>query len=171
MGHVSQPIGGRKLMSACDFLEKNESEIVKEYAPLVISQALKFRPNKLTNFDDYMQAGYIGLLRAIRKYDPTRNTKFSTFSVICIRRQILKEYSKLRMYPSAFEDKQDENIKEPFWEVQPDYLTDIEKDVLGLRLQGYTYEQIGSKMDFTKSWASELLSSAIKKIKEANAKT
>ena len=84
-------------MSACDFLEKNESEIVKEYSPLVVSQALKFRPNKLTNFDDYMQAGYIGLLRAIRKYDPGRNTKFSTFSVICIRRQIMKEYSKLRM--------------------------------------------------------------------------
>tara|TARA_R100000008_G_C3554731_1_gene152533 strand:- start:283 stop:759 length:477 start_codon:yes stop_codon:yes gene_type:complete len=158
-------------MSACDFLEKNESEIVKEYSPLVVSQALKFRPNKLTNFDDYMQAGYIGLLRAIRKYDPGRNTKFSTFSVICIRRQIMKEYSKLRMYPSAFEDKEDENVKEPFWEIQPDYLTATEKEVLGLRLQGYTYEQIGSKMDFTKSWASELLSSAIKKIKEANAKT
>ena len=151
-------------MSACDFLEKNESEIVKEYSPLVVSQALKFRPNKLTNFDDYMQAGYIGLLRAIRKYDPDRNTKFSTFSVICIRRQIMKEYSKLRMYPSAFEDKEDENIRDPFWEVQPDYLTPTEKEVLGLRLQGYTYEQIGSKMDFTKSWASELLSQTPQRI-------
>ena len=75
-------------MSACDFLEKTEAEIVDEYSPLVVSQALKFRPNKLTGFDDYMQAGYIGLLRAIRKFDSTRNTKFSTFSIICIRRQI-----------------------------------------------------------------------------------
>ena len=69
------------------------------------------------------------------------------------------------------EDKEDENVREPFWEIQPDHLTDKERGVLGLRLQGYTYEQIGSRMDFTKSWASELLSSAIKKIKEANAKT
>jgi|TARA_R100000908_G_C3645345_1_gene79618 RNA polymerase sigma factor (sigma-70 family) len=158
-------------MSACDFLEKTEAEIVDEYSPLVVSQALKFRPNKLTGFDDYMQAGYIGLLRAIRKFDSTRNTKFSTFSIICIRRQILKEYNKLRMQPSSFEDKEDENIKEPFWEFEPDYLSDIERRVLSLRLQGYTYEQIGSQMGFTKSWASELLSNAIRKIREANAKT
>ena len=57
-------------MSACAFFEKTESEIIEEHAPLVVYQALKFRPNKLTNFDDYMQAGYIGLLRAVRKFDP-----------------------------------------------------------------------------------------------------
>jgi len=47
-------------MSACKFFDKNESEIIEEYSPLVVYQALKFRPNKLTGFDDYMQAGYIG---------------------------------------------------------------------------------------------------------------
>jgi len=158
-------------MSACKFFDKSEAEIIEEYSPLVVYQALKFRANKLTNFDDYMQAGYIGLLRAIRKFDPDRKTKFSTFSVICIRRQILKEYNKLRMQPSFFEDKEDDNIRDPFWEVEPDYLNDIEKKILFLRLQGYTYEQMGAKLGFTKSWASELLSSAMKKIREANAKT
>lgn len=158
-------------MSACKFFDKNESEIIEEYSPLVVYQALKFRPNKLTNFDDYMQAGYIGLLRAIRKFDPSRNTKFSTFSMICIRRQILKEYNKLRLQPSSFEDQADDNIRDPFWEVEPDYLNDIEKKILSLRLKGYTYEQMGERLGFTKSWASELLSSAITKIREANAKT
>tara|TARA_R110000824_G_scaffold9415_4_gene42151 strand:+ start:41871 stop:42347 length:477 start_codon:yes stop_codon:yes gene_type:complete len=158
-------------MSACEFLDKNESEIVEEYSPLVVYQALKFRPNKLTGFDDYMQAGYIGLIRAIRHFNPNKNTKFSTFSVICIRRQILKEYNRLRLQPSSFEDKPDGNIKEPFWEVEPDYLSDIERKIIALRLQGYTYEQMGARLGFTKSWASELLSSAIKKIREANEKT
>ena len=61
-------------------------------------------------------------------------------------------------------DKQDQNL----WEFEPNSLTEIEKKVLGLRLQSYTYQEIGNRLNFTKSWASEVLSSAFKKIREAN---
>ena len=144
-----------------------ESDLIEEYAPLVISQALLFRSTNITSLDDYIQVGFIGLLKAIRHYNPNKNTKLSTFSTICIKRAIYKEYKKFSNEKNLNIDipgKQDVN----FWEFEPPNLTDIEKKVLGLRLQGYTYQEIGEKLNFTKSWASELLSSAFKKIRGAN---
>ena len=144
-----------------------ESELIEEYAPLVISQALHFRPTNVTSLDDYIQIGYIGLLKAIRHYNPDRNTKMSTFSVICIKRAIYKEFKKFQNDKNMnidISDKQGHNM----WEFEPNSLTEIEKKVLGLRLQSYTYQEIGSRLNFTKSWASEVLSSAFKKIREAN---
>jgi len=144
-----------------------ESELVEEYAPLVISQALHFRPTNVSSLDDYIQIGYIGLLKAIRHYNPDKNTKLSTFSVICIKRSIYKEFKK-------FHNDKNINIDIPdraevnLWEYEPKNLTEIEKRVLALRLQSYTYQEIGQRLNFTKSWASEVLSSAFKKIKEAN---
>lgn len=39
--------------------------------------------------DDVVQEGMIGLLKAIRQYDPEREASFSTFAGICITRQII----------------------------------------------------------------------------------
>lgn len=39
--------------------------------------------------DDVMQEGMIGLLKAIRQYDPDKEASFGTFASICITRQII----------------------------------------------------------------------------------
>ncbi|MGL4672144.1 sigma-70 family RNA polymerase sigma factor [Cetobacterium sp.] len=39
--------------------------------------------------DDLLQEGYIGLLKAIKSYDNTREVCFSTFANLCIKRQII----------------------------------------------------------------------------------
>lgn len=39
--------------------------------------------------DDLLQEGYIGLMKAIKSYDESKNTCFSTFANLCIRRQII----------------------------------------------------------------------------------
>ena len=39
--------------------------------------------------DDLLQEGYIGLIKAIKSYDETREVCFSTFANICIKRQII----------------------------------------------------------------------------------
>ena len=144
-----------------------ESELIEEYAPLVVSQALGFKPTSVTSLDDYIQIGYIGLLKAIRNYNPSKNTKLSTFSVICIKRAIYKEFKKFQNDKNINIDIPDKE-EHSLWEFEPSNLTNIEKKVLSLRLQSYTYQEIGNQLNFTKSWASEVLSSAFRKIREAN---
>ena len=144
-----------------------ESDLIEEYAPLVVSQALLFRPTNVTSLDDYIQVGFMGLLRAIRHYNPNKNTKLSTFSTICIKRSIYKEFKKFNKERNVSIDIPDK-IGVNLWEFEPPSLTDIEKKVLALRLKSHTYQEIGEQLGFTKSWASEILSSAFTKIREAN---
>ncbi len=62
--------------------------LIRKYIDLV-------RSKKCTYFimgaedDDVVQEGTIGLLKAIRNYDPEREASFSTFAEVCINRQIL----------------------------------------------------------------------------------
>lgn len=39
--------------------------------------------------EDLLQEGMIGIFKAIREYDPGRNTSFFTFAEVCINRQML----------------------------------------------------------------------------------
>lgn len=41
------------------------------------------------DIDDLLQEGYIGLIKAIKSYDETREVSFSTFANLCIKRQII----------------------------------------------------------------------------------
>lgn len=149
--------------------ESHEAQLVKEHAGLVVSQALIFHPTKLTGYDDYIQVGYIGLLKAIRNFDPNRGTKFSTFATACIRSEIIREIRRNSPEQNLLVDVSGKDVKETdMWEVLIDNLTETEKHVLHLRVQGYTYQEIGDTLGFTKSWASETMNNLIGKLKEAN---
>ncbi|MDX8335982.1 sigma-70 family RNA polymerase sigma factor [Candidatus Cetobacterium colombiensis] len=60
---------------------------------------LRYKTNILRNskslfikggdIDDLLQEGYIGLMKAIKSYDQSREVCFSTFANLCIKRQII----------------------------------------------------------------------------------
>ena len=64
-----------------------ENELVSRYSRLVRVCA---RPLFLVGGDseDLIQEGMVGLLTAIRKYDPTRDAAFRTFATVCIRSRL-----------------------------------------------------------------------------------
>jgi RNA polymerase sigma-32 factor len=66
-----------------------EQRLVTSNLRLVVKLALqysRFQPNLL----DLIQEGNVGLVRAVKKFDPTRGTRFSTYASFWIRAYILK---------------------------------------------------------------------------------
>ena len=60
--------------------ERASETLVIENTALVKSIALKFK-DRGTEFEDLMQIGTIGMLKAIRSFDMDRGTAFSTYAV------------------------------------------------------------------------------------------
>lgn len=65
-----------------------EEMIIRKYGGLVRKKAnLYFMAG--SDVDDIIQEGMIGLLKAVRKFDPEKEVSFQTFAGICITTQII----------------------------------------------------------------------------------
>ena len=71
----------------------DQSETIERYAYLVkrIAQHLLARLPDSVQQDDLVQAGMIGLLEAVAKYDPSKGASFETYAGIRIRGSMLDE--------------------------------------------------------------------------------
>ncbi|MCK4359980.1 MAG: sigma-70 family RNA polymerase sigma factor [Candidatus Cloacimonetes bacterium] len=72
-----------------------EEEIIKEYLPLVKSIANKYKDYGIP-LDDLIQDGIIGLWQSIKKFDPKKDTKFSTYATYWIKKRILEALERER---------------------------------------------------------------------------
>ena len=72
---------------------RSREEVVLEYAPLVkhIANRLAARLPDSLQVDDLVQAGMIGLLDAIEKYDPGREAQFRTYAEFRIKGAMLDD--------------------------------------------------------------------------------
>lgn len=73
----------RAVLSAAAHLERLVDRMTRANLRLVLSVASKERPG--LPFADLVQEGSTGLLKAIRRFDPSRGWRFSTFAVHWIR--------------------------------------------------------------------------------------
>lgn len=75
------------------FLAQNGNEIslekiIKEYRSILYNNSKMFFL-KGGDREDLIQEGYIGLLKAIKSFDKSKNVSFNTFANLCIRRQMI----------------------------------------------------------------------------------
>ena len=61
---------------------------LQEYEGRIVAYASKFR--YYYDMDDLIQVGRIGLLNALDHYDPSQNTKFSSYAFLYLKGEILK---------------------------------------------------------------------------------
>ena len=69
--------------------ERATEQLVVDNMPLVRSVAIKFK-DRGTEYEDLVQIGTIGMLKAIRSFDVERGTAFSTYAVPLIVGEIRK---------------------------------------------------------------------------------
>ena len=150
-----------------------ETQLIENYSRLVRVCA---RPYFLTGGDgeDLIQEGMLGLISAVRQYDPGKAASFKTFAEHCIRNRLytaIKSASRLKHTPLndsiSFESPQfDESqarvscylrdpeelliAREHFDELTEHIsgsLSNLESEVLELYLSGLSYSDIAKKLN------------------------
>lgn len=142
--------------------EDATATLVCKYIPLVRSRAASFYGPGLEQ-DDLVQEGFIGLLKAIRSYDPLRESSFRTFAVLCVtgrmmsavRASLSSKHSPLRDYRSisqeglAFSADVDpesyfigKEEAQLLWNQIFTKLSSFERDALRLYLSGHSYREM-----------------------------
>jgi len=148
--------------------------IIEENMGLVISIVNSFNPTNDEEREEYIQAGRIGLWKAIQKYDPNKGCKFSPYARNPIRWEIIKTINSAKKFNNQcslnnmiidFLEVCNENN---FWELLPDDLTEEEKIVLELRCSGYNFSEICRSIDRGRHYTKQLFMNAIKKIRDTN---
>jgi len=146
--------------------------------------------------EDLIQEGMIGLFKAMRDYDVEKETSFFSFAELCISRQLYsaleasnrKKHIPLNTYVSfscpeeqegnAFEQMLLDETASPermlieqegrveFFHKLEEKLSPMEKKVLYLYLEGYSYTQIAEKLEKTSKSIDNALQRIRSKVKE-----
>lgn len=150
----------------------SENELIKTHLPLVISIVYKYKPKPPNDYDDLISVGMIGLLKAVRAFDPSKGNQFSTLATKIIHREIIRELEKTNgknHETLSFDVEKTEEGR--FSDYLSDNLNELETELLTDRFYlGLTFEEIGQKFDRTKQWANIKLRNILNKIMESNEK-
>lgn len=84
-----------------------QERLVMQYAPLIkyIATRMALRLPPHISLDDLISSGMIGLLDAIKKYDPKKNISFKTYAEFRIKGAILDELRSLDWIPRSIRKK------------------------------------------------------------------
>jgi len=150
-------------------INKQQEDLqIRKNMGLVRLLAKSFNPPNLDEYDEYVQLGSLGLLKAIRHHDPKRG-KLSTLAWRCIVNEISGYVKKVPHFHHLCEETTYVVAPETVQDVLPDSLTKLEREVITLRSGGgYTFKEIGLELGYTRGWANKVFKTAVAKIRKAN---
>ena len=169
--------------------EVSLSSLFQEFLPLIKFKATKFYEIGLEH-EDFIQEGLLGLFFAILHFDGNNNASFKTFANLCIERRMIsacKAASRNKHSPlnSSFsfdmsdsDDAISTNSSNPeLIYIEKENLNEIEKMIfsnlsefeklsLHFFLQGFSYEEIGEKLNSSYKSVDNALQRVRKKMRE-----
>jgi RNA polymerase primary sigma factor len=97
--HRRRPLTSAEEIRLAKRIERGDlhakDEMVERNLPLVVSVARRYRGRGVP-FDDLVQEGTVGLVRAVELFDHRRGLKFSTYAAWWIRRSVLNALAAAR---------------------------------------------------------------------------
>jgi RNA polymerase sigma factor (sigma-70 family) len=149
------------------------NDLIENNMGLVVSVVNSFKPKNHTEREDYIQAGRIGLWKALKKYNPDKGAVLSTYAWNPIRWEIIKEIKLVkrgRFASSKFCGPPVYDAKEEFWEILPTaFLSEEEMNFLELRKMGYKLAEMATITGRTSSYVKRIFYRAVRKIRDKNA--
>jgi RNA polymerase sigma factor for flagellar operon FliA len=105
---TSQTASRRAPRKTQPYNAEERERLILEYAPAIkyIAQRLAMRLPVSVQLDDLINAGVIGLIDAIEKYDPSRDNMFKTYAEFRIRGAMLDELRDLDWVPRSVRQKE-----------------------------------------------------------------
>lgn len=170
-----------------------EETLIRKYSYIVSRKAKAFFIAG-ADADDVMQEGMIGLMRAVRRYDPAKSASFATFADICVTSQMISAIrSADRIKNKALNtsvslnvpEKEGISLEETLKADMADspeqmlllkdvtyyilnngdnVFSDYEMRVINEAIKGYSYDQIAEKLGKTPKSIDNALQRAKKKI-------
>jgi DNA-directed RNA polymerase specialized sigma subunit len=144
-----------------------EEIVLQKHRGLVKSIVKQFNPKNETEFEELEQAGLIGLMKAIRKFDPVFGTKLMTYAYYFIVGEINEFINQERYQHIDFKC-------EPLcksYECYKDYLDNLsekEEMIVSMRLAGYTFMEIANKFRCSSTSIYDTYKSLINRIATVN---
>ena len=153
------------------------AKLIQIITPIAKAKAtnLNSRNNRISNVD-LVQEGIISLLDAIRSFDPEKGVPFKAYVSICIDNRIRSVIRKNRSGGNAAltealdldeatstasspaEITEASEVVENFKKMAKLLLSSLEYKVFSLRLEGFSYDEIGKKLGITNKSVDNALS-------------
>ncbi|MDE7281169.1 MAG: sigma-70 family RNA polymerase sigma factor [Ruminiclostridium sp.] len=164
--------------------EKNKytALLITKYMAMIKNRARRFN-NKYVEYEDLVSEGFLGLLNAIRSYDPNKGS-FAALVSACVnnkmRSAITKSFDshlKMSLDEALIEDISDNNpytedliiLKEQNNEMLKqvgELLSPREKEAFYLYLSAYSYNQIAEKLGISVKSVDNAISRAKTKLRD-----
>jgi len=144
----------------------NEDKLIEDNRGLVKSIVVEFHPRNVTEYEEYEQAGLIGLMKAIRKYNPAKS-KLSTYAFYYIHGEISR-YIKQEKGGQHSLGGFDQLIQPSHTSIMEYFgnLTPTETSIIDMYASGYSFKAIGDKFGHNRSWANRIYKDLVKKIRK-----
>lgn len=167
-----------QLVALCHDGEDLIPVIVSRYAYVVKSKASSMRVD-FTEREDMMQEGFLGLISAVRAFNPEKNVSFSTYANRCIFNKMVSALPKREneVFDEQSDDEPDNNTPESIFfskllseevsRIMKENFSDKERKVFKLFLKGESYENIAKTMGVSPKAVDNALQRVRKKLRLA----
>jgi RNA polymerase sigma factor for flagellar operon FliA len=94
----------------CQYDEEKITKILQEFLPIIrrVAGALALKNPFSLDVEDLTSVGVMGLLSALKRYDPTRDIKFRTFAEYRIRGMMLDEIRAMDWVPRSIRSRREQ---------------------------------------------------------------
>ena len=104
------PVKAEHAEVPCHFNQEKITQILQDFLPMIrrMAGAMALKNPFSLDVEDLTSAGAMGLLSALKRYDPTRDIKFRTFAEYRIRGMMLDEIRAMDWVPRSVRSRRDQ---------------------------------------------------------------
>lgn len=155
------------------------SELISRYLPSIRRIAAIYEKSPADR-DDLVSEGILGLMSAVKTYSPDKGASFSTYAGVCANNRMLnalKKAQRIQGREGSFEEINAssgsspekividrEALREVFSEVESN-LTELEREVFTLYLQGVSYDETAKVLGIDKKSVDNALARVRRKLR------